>query len=137
MRPVPPGPLFLGTALDARDLPRLYEHEIAAVIDLALEERPAQLGREMVYCRFPLLDGGGNSPSLLSMAVDGVARLIRDETPTLVACGVGMSRSPAVVAMAIAKLSGASADETLAELVAGQPHDVSLHLWAELRRACG
>jgi protein-tyrosine phosphatase len=126
--------LWIGNVLDARDLRRLYELEIAAVIDLALEEKPAQLGREIIYCRFPLTDGGGNSQVILRAAVDMTVRLIEQQVPTLVACGAGMSRSPAVVAAALAKIEERQPDECLAALVAGQSHDVSPLFWAELKR---
>ena len=135
MRQIASHRLWIGTALDARDLPRLYELEIAAVIDLALEEKSAMLAREIVYCRFPLMDGGGNSPAVLRAAVEMTVRLVKENVPTLVACGAGMSRSPAVVAMALAKINDKSPDECLAALVAGQPHDVSPLFWDDLQRA--
>jgi protein-tyrosine phosphatase len=135
MRPVPNHSLSIGSALDARDLTLLYQREIAAVIDLALEERPAQLGREIVYCRFPLVDGAGNQPATLRAAVETTVRLLHDQTNALVACGAGMSRSPAVVAVALAQLNGTQPEDELQALVAGQPHDVSPLFWNELQRA--
>jgi protein-tyrosine phosphatase len=136
MRPITPHRLYVGTALDARDVRRLYELEIAAVVDLALEEKPAVLGREMIYCRFPLVDGAGNSAHVLRTAVEMTKRLIEQQVPTLVACGAGMSRSPAVVAMALAQMQGIEPDQCLASLIVGQPHDVSPLFWDELKRAC-
>src|SRR5262245_46533555 len=76
MRQIHPYCIHVGNALDARDLRRLYEAEIAAVIDLALEEKPAVLGREMIYCRFALVDGAGNSPIVLRAAVEMAQRLV-------------------------------------------------------------
>ena len=93
------------------------------------------LGRDMIYCRFPLVDGAGNPAVVLRAAVEVTQRLVEQQIATLVACGAGMSRSPAVVAMALAKLSGQSPDETLARIIAGQPHDVSPLFWDELQRA--
>lgn len=58
-------PLWLGNARDARDYARLFELEIQAVVDLAMEERPEPPPRELIWLRFPLVDGGGNSPVLL------------------------------------------------------------------------
>ena len=40
---------FLGNAMDARDLRLLYDNQIAAVVDLTVNELPAQLARDMVY----------------------------------------------------------------------------------------
>jgi protein-tyrosine phosphatase len=136
MRPITPHRLYLGTALDARDVRRLYELEIAAVVDLALEEKPAVLGREMMSCRFPLVDGAGNAAHVLRAAVEVTKRLIEQQAPTLVACGAGMSRSPAIVAMALAQMQGIGPEESLASLIVGQPHDVSPLFWDELKRAC-
>ena len=47
-----------------------------------------------------------------------------------------MSRSPAVVATALSIAQGGSPEETLREIVAGQPHDVSPQLWETVKRAC-
>jgi len=132
MREVTPH-LYLGNALDARDLRRLYELEIAAVVDLAIEEVPAQLGREIVYCRFPLVDGAGNADWLLRAAIETTCGFVPGRVKTLVACSGGMSRSPAIVAAVLALQSGKSPDECLLELVAGHPHDVSPLLWQDLR----
>jgi hypothetical protein len=134
MRLIPPYRLNLGTALDARNLRLLYEREIAAVVDLAIEEPPAQLGRDIIYCRFPLIDGSGNSPPAIRLAIDTVASLIRNETRTLVACGAGMSRSPAIVAAALSLNCDKSPDGCLLDLVQGQPHDVSPQLWVDVKK---
>ena len=135
MRQLPPHCLWLGNALDARDLRRLYEAEIAAVVDLAIEAKPALLGREIIYCRFPLVDGAGNLPAMMRAAVETTERLAEQQVATLVACGAGMSRSPAVAAMVLARMEGRSPDNVLAELAIGHPHDVSPTLWDELKRA--
>ena len=49
-----------GSCRDVRDPSKLLEAGISAVVDLALNEPPAMLPRELVYCRFPLIDGFGN-----------------------------------------------------------------------------
>jgi protein-tyrosine phosphatase len=135
MRQLHPYHIYLGNALDARDVRRLYEAEIAAVVDLAVEEKPAVLGREMVYCRFPLVDGAGNSAAVIRAAIETTQRLVELHVKTLVACGAGMSRSPAVVAMVLSRLDGRPPDECLAAIVAGQAHDVSPLVWKEVKRA--
>lgn len=68
--------LCLGNALDARDLRKLYEREIAAVVDLAIEEKPAELGRDIIYLRVPLIDGAGNSPLAIRLAIETAVTLI-------------------------------------------------------------
>src|SRR5262245_31217754 len=135
MRDVVPKLLWVGTALDARALRRLYEHQIVAVVDLAINEPPAVLGREIIYSRFPLVDGDGNQDSLLHLAIQTTAALLRASIPTLVACSGGMSRSPAIVAAALSSIRGAPADECLMQLVAGQPHEVSPLLWRDVKQA--
>ncbi len=55
----------------------LADHEIQAVVDLALNEPPAQLNREMIYCRFPLLDGNENSDPILKLAIECTASLVQ------------------------------------------------------------
>ncbi len=134
MRRIHDHDLWLGTALDARDLRKLYEHEIAAVVDLAMEEKPAELGRDIIYLRVPLIDGAGNAPATIRLAVVVVEHLMKSQMQTLVACGAGMSRSPAIVAAALARVEQRSPDECLEQLVQGQPHDVSPRLWADVRR---
>jgi hypothetical protein len=105
------------------------------VVDLALNEPVPTLTRELVYCRFPLVDGGGNPPWLVRAALEAVAGLVRAGVPTLVFCGAGMSRSPAVAAAALSLAFGEPPGACL-DLVAGDgPHDVSAGLWRELVEA--
>ncbi len=63
MRRVPGYPLWLGHVGDVRNLTGIHAVGILALIDLAMDEPPAMVTRELVYCRFPLIDGPGN-PSL-------------------------------------------------------------------------
>ena len=135
MREVVSQRLWIGNAVDARDVSRLYELEIAAVVDLAIEELPAQLGRDMIYCRFPLYDGAGNPTWLLRAAIDTAGHFLRESVNTLVACSGGMSRSPAIVAAVLASERRASPDDCLLEIVADQPHDVSPLLWQDVKQA--
>jgi protein-tyrosine phosphatase len=134
MREVHPK-LWIGNALEARDLARVLELEIEALVDLAIEEPPAGLVRELTYCRIPLLDGAGNPPEKLRLAVESVSSLLRAQTPTLVACGAGMSRSPAIAAVAMATVERANPEEVLQRIVVGFPHDVSPALWQDLIEA--
>jgi protein-tyrosine phosphatase len=136
VRQVLPYSLWLGHVGDARDLRRVLSLGIGAQVDLALNERPVTVTRELVYCRCPLLDGPGNPPWLLRFAVETTAVLIRARTPTLVFCSAGMSRSPAVVAAAIASLSGRPVEKCLAEVTQSAPADVSPGLWQEVVAAC-
>jgi protein-tyrosine phosphatase len=124
--------LWIGNARDARNVPAVMARAFAAVVDLALEEPPAQLPREVAYIRIPLIDGEGNSPAMTQAAIRAIAAFIESGTPTLVVCGGGMSRSPAVTAAAIAQVEGIHPEEALIRIAATGPHDVSTIFWKEL-----
>ena len=128
--------LWMGNAMDARDIPAVLGLRIVAVIDLAMEEPAIHYPRDIVYCRIPLVDGSGNRPEIIRAAVDLTASLIDSRVPTLVACGAGMSRSPIIVAAALSKVDGRSLDQALEDITAGVAHDVSTSLWAELKAVC-
>jgi protein-tyrosine phosphatase len=117
--------LFIGDAINARDLRQLYDHNISAVVDLAANESPAQLGRDIIYCRFPLHDDGSNSPELLFAAIDCLRSLLLNRFSTLVACSAGMSRSPVVASAALSVISGVPFNDSLVNILRGVPHDVS------------
>jgi protein-tyrosine phosphatase len=132
MRQIPSYSLWLGHVGDVRDLSGVLAAGIAALVDLAVNEPPARVTWELAYCRFPLVDGSGNPTWLLRAAVETTARFLRERVATLVYCGSGMSRSPAVAA-AISLVSGESPDSCLAAVVQSGPSDVSPTLWREIR----
>jgi protein-tyrosine phosphatase len=133
VRRVPGYSLWLGHVGDVRDLHGIHAAGILAVVDLALNELPASLTRDLVYCRFPLIDGTGNPGWLLRAAVETVAGLLRCDTPTLVYCGAGMSRSPCIAAAAIARVRGCPPAEGLAIALQSAAADVSPGLWTEIQ----
>ncbi len=134
MNQIPPYQLWVGHAGDGRAAETILAQGIRAVVQLALEEPPLQLPREFIYLRFPLLDGSGNDTALLRLAIDGVAKLVEAGIPTLVCCGGGMSRSPAIVAAALAIVERTGLNETLGRVLRSHPGDVSPGLWAEVCR---
>ncbi|MDA0835290.1 MAG: dual specificity protein phosphatase [Planctomycetota bacterium] len=133
MREIIPELLWTGNARDARDLQMLHDYAIIAVVDVAAEEEPCRLSRDMIYCRFPLVDGGENERSTLLLVVQHVAALIAHRVPTLVSCGAGMSRSPAITAMSLSIVENSDPDEALTRVFVENPHDVSPQLWEELK----
>lgn len=135
MREILPEQLWLSNAIDSRDISGVLKHGIQAVVDLAIEEKPAVFPRDILYCRVPLNDGAGNRPEFLRAAVETAMQLIAAKCPTLVCCGAGMSRSPAVAATAIARLRGESPEKVLMAIAENRPHDVSPIFWGELCRA--
>jgi len=124
--------LWIGTARDARDIKKVLDLGIEAIIDLALEETTIHPTRELVYLRFPLLDGIGNRSWLLRQAVTMIELSIGSHFPTLVACGSGMSRSPALVAIAVAPFLGMEPADVLVDFKNKGPIDVSPALWQDL-----
>jgi protein-tyrosine phosphatase len=124
--------LWIGNAREARDVRGVLDLGIVAVIDLAMEEPPISYPRDVTYCRFPLVDGGGNSAAVLRAAVATTVEFLRSNVPTLVACSAGMSRSPALVAAALSRTEAITPEDALQQITAFGPHDVSLSLWREL-----
>jgi predicted protein tyrosine phosphatase len=68
-------------------------------------------------------------------AIELVASLIHSKTPTLVCCSGGMSRSPSIVAGALAIAKQVAPDDVLQEIIRDHPHDVSPALWESIRAA--
>lgn len=124
--------LWIGHSGDGRSPKQLYDAEISAVVDLAYEEAPAVLPRDLVYCRYPLVDGPGNNGWLMRLAIESVEHLLQGGTRIIVCCSLGMSRSPAVAAAAISLYRQMSLDEALALLAESKPHDVSTAFWQEV-----
>jgi hypothetical protein len=132
MHLLPPHPLWIGHAGDARDLRRIFAEDIRARVELSAQEEPAPTPRDLIACRFPLVDGAGNDPVILTLALRTVAWLVGRNVPTLVCCGAGSSRSPAVAAGALALLSGGHPQECLTEVASHRPVDVMPAFWLEV-----
>lgn len=133
MRQISPFALWLGHVGDTRDWRAVFDVGVQAIVDLAGNEPPATPPRELIYCRFPLVDGAGNSAQLLDAAVATLEHFLRTNIPVLVYCSAGLSRSPAVTAAALARKTGQSLDESLAVVQRSGPADVSPGLWASLQ----
>jgi protein-tyrosine phosphatase len=107
---------------------------VQAVVDLAASEPPASFPRDIIYCRVPLCDGAENTAAVLQLAVSTTVALVRAKVPTLVACSMGMSRSPAVAAAALAEIENCRPDEVLTRIAKSGPLDVDTALWRDLQR---
>lgn len=132
MREIRPQLLWIGNAADARDFRTIHACGIAAIFQLAYEEPCIQAPRDLIVHRIPLVDGGGNDPALLSSAVDVLTALIERRIRTLVTCSHGLSRSPCIVAAALARAEQRSPRTVLEEISAGVPADISPPLWNEI-----
>jgi protein-tyrosine phosphatase len=135
VREVLPHILWICNAREARDVKAVLGLGIAAVVDLAIEEPPILYPRDVVYCRFPLVDGAGNLLAVVRATIDTITHLIRGQVPTLVTCGGGMSRSPAIAAAALARFECASPQHMLERVAASGPHDVSTAFWVDVLKA--
>ena len=135
MRQLSPHRLWLGNIVDVRDLRNVLNQGIHAIVDLAAHEPPPTITRDLVYVRCPLLDNSGNSPWLVCLAVETVWRLLHAKVPTLVYCSAGMSRTPAVVAAALALETNRPLADCLQEITVNVPHDVSPGLISDVQAA--
>lgn len=133
MRPIDGFPLWIGTARDARDIKGVLDAGIEAIVDLAIMSEPVTPTRELVYLRFPLIDGGGNPPWLICAAALAIEDLTRLKVPTLVACDGGMSRSIAITAAAM-YWAYEGVEKSLSQIAQGGPADVHPALWADVKR---
>ena len=129
--------LWIGNALEARHFTVLLNAGVEAIVDLALEELPICAPRELVYCRIPMIDGAGNPPSRIRIAVETISKLVASDIPTLVACNAGMSRSPAFVAAVLVRLKGIALGEALSQIGELGPCDVSPALLADIANTMG
>lgn len=129
---VEPYLLWIGHLGEGRALEKLERQGIRAVVQLAVEERPLELPREMIFYRFPLVDGCGNDADLLGLAIAAVASLVRRQIPALVCCGAGMSRSPSIAAAGIAISEIMPPEQALQIVNKHHRTDVLPGLWQEI-----
>jgi protein-tyrosine phosphatase len=120
----------------AANVRQIFDAGIKAVVHLAAEEPMPQLPRDLIFFRFPLIDGAENSTHLLLLALGSVTHLLKMRLPTLVCCSAGMSRSPAIVAGAVSILSRSDPDETLSAVLEQHRGDVSPGLWVTVKAHC-
>ena len=73
---IEPHLLWLGHAGDCRDVAKVLDTGIQAVVQLAIEESPASFPREIIFIRIPLHDGADNSFDILRLAVATVQQLL-------------------------------------------------------------
>lgn len=126
---IEPYPLWIGHGGEQEDLAAIFDMGIEAIIELAAEEPAFLAQRNLTCCRFPLLDGVGNRPELLALAIRTLATLIESGSPTLVCCSGGMSRSPAVASAALALLNHEAPEVCLKRVALHHRCDVSPGLW--------
>jgi len=127
--------IWLGNAIELRNPKLLYANAIKCVVDVAYEEPAAQLPRDIFYLRFPLLDGEGNSPSPLRLALNATIQLIQEDEPFVVGCSAGMSRSPTLLSFVIAHCTGVSAEVVIERISAKRQLEIKPNLWNDFLAA--
>lgn len=133
---IEPHSLWLGHAGDCRDASRVLSAGIRAVVQLAIEEPPAQFPREIIFVRIPLHDGSDNTADSLRLAITMVQHLLVTRIPTLLCCSAGVSRSPAIAACALARINEQTPTESLAQIQILLGTDISPALWRDLMPCC-
>lgn len=133
MRVVIPQRLWIGNHRDLGEIRGVLSLGISAVIDLGIEEQPIVFPREIIVCRFPLLDGAGNSPTILRAAIQTAITLVTGSTATLIGCSAGQSRSPCLAATVFSHMERIPPDDALLRILSAGPHDVSPGLWADMK----
>jgi hypothetical protein len=132
MNQILPYSLWVGHVGESGDKRRLFDAGIRAIVHLAEEEPPIATPRELIACRFPLVDGPGNETDVLVLAMQTLATLLERHVPTLVCCGGGVSRAPALTAAALALAYGETPEGWLERVVLHHPSDVTPGFWKEV-----
>jgi protein-tyrosine phosphatase len=114
MRRIGSHEIWIGNVADGANFRSIANAAIVALVDLAANEPPQTPPRDLIYCRFPIVDGAdtsdvaGGRDDGLCLAIQCVAGLVRASLPTLVFCSAGMSRSLCVTAAALSLTTGQS-----------------------------
>lgn len=127
--------LWVGNAFDIRQPRAIFDLEINTIVDLAYEEPVSNIPRQFTYCRFPLNDGGGNELLLLTQTIRIVAHFLQSGTRTLVACSMGMSRSPAIASFALAYCYQKEPKQILDGIARRKALQLHPKLWLDLETA--
>lgn len=125
MYQIVPYSVWIGSDRDGRAFRELFDLGIRAVVQVAIEEPAILIPRELLYLRFPLIDGSGNDADWLRLALHSIKTLIQREIPTLVCCSAGMSRSPALVGAVLMSQRGMGFEESVRFVTQNGPADLS------------
>jgi protein-tyrosine phosphatase len=132
MNQIHPYLLRVGHGGDGQDFKTLFDEGVRAVVQLAWEDAPVLLPRELLLLRIPLSDGPGNRPELLRLAISTIAQLLREQVSVLVCCGSGVSRAPALAAAALSRYTGKPLNECLQDVTRHRHADVHPALYEHL-----
>ena len=132
MRKIPNFELWIGHAGDLRDPRALLDQRIQAVVEVADNEPMATLPRDLIRCRFPIVDGEEDRLWLLRLAAETTAGFLDAGISVLVCCSNGMSRSVCIAAGALMVAEGTVPEIALSTVAKTGPSDVSPALYEQL-----
>ena len=69
MNQIKPYSIWVGHAGDGSAFTEIFANEIRAVVQVAAEEAAIQPPRDLIFFRLPLIDGTGNDPDMLQLAI--------------------------------------------------------------------
>ena len=124
-----PDRLWIGNALDIRQPSDLFDLCIEVIVDVAMEESPRQIPRQIVYHRFPLVDAGENDANVLTQCFKCVLGLLRQQQKTCIACSAGMSRSPTIAALALAVYLDEEPEAVVSKIAQSKSLDINGLFW--------
>jgi protein-tyrosine phosphatase len=106
----------IGSFLEAMDTALLRQHGFRSVLSLdgtLTEQHAAQFGLSEVVS-YTLIDGPGNDLRIFRFAIDDLKRLTASNSPVLVQCHAGRSRSAVVVAAHLMEAGGLNPEMAIA-----------------------
>ncbi|WP_372368315.1 dual specificity protein phosphatase family protein [Candidatus Uabimicrobium sp. HlEnr_7] len=104
--------IAIGNHIDAQNKKLLQEHNMKSILGLDGKKRKKINDIEDSEV-FNFIDGYGNSIQLFTRAVDTLADFIENNSPVLVYCHAGRSRSPSIVAGYFIKYQNMDVDKAV------------------------
>ena len=132
MLKVPDTNLWVANASDLRDIATVLNAGVTAIVDLAIEEPVPAIPRTLNYCRFVLTDDGENDPGILRTTILTTTEFLIGDHHVAIGCSAGVSRSIAIAAAAVSRVSGQTPREAL-EVISNVKHpDINPALWNQI-----
>lgn len=111
--------IYLGDYNDAHAENEIEAKGIETIVNLSgatAEDIPREIVKNKNWYHIPIADGSGNKDSVLYTAIRVTKDALSMEEKVLVHCAMGASRSPAILAAAMALEKDTSYDEELEKL---------------------
>lgn len=132
--------LYVGTIDDASTAELLEAAGIETIVSLTHSDLPTGMPDAVAVHNCPMVDGPRNDRTRFETAVTNVTEALTQEETVLVHCSRGVSRSPAVAAVAVALQEEVGIEDAF-ELVGEQrpacdPHPALVRQSVSVYRAC-